>query len=94
MINILVFTKNNCGNCMPAKLFLDDVTPTLENVEFKYKNLDEMMPEVRQSTIDKYRLQSMPAIIFYRNGHEMARTSGPFVIDEFADCLEHARNAK
>ena len=94
MINVTIFTKNNCRNCAPVKLYLNDIAPTLENVEFKYENLDEMMPEVRESIIAKYRLQAVPALIFTRNGHEMARTTGITAIDDFLDCLEHARNAK
>jgi len=94
MINIIVFTQNGCRNCEPVKLYLNDITPTLENVEFKYVNLDEVLPEVKESYKAKHRLMAAPTILFFRNDHEMARTSGIGSIDEFLDCLQYAREAK
>jgi len=94
MIEIKVFTQNNCPKCGPVKLFLNDITPTLEGVEFKYINLDEVLPEIKESYKAKYRLMAAPTLIFERNGHEMARTTGITAIDEFLDCLQYAREAK
>ncbi|PGN53888.1 hypothetical protein CN978_29735 [Priestia megaterium] len=94
MINITVFTQNGCRNCEPVKLYLNDITPTLTGVEFKYINLDEVLPEIKESYKAKHRLMAAPTLIFERNGHEMARTTGITAIDDFLDCLEHARNAK
>lgn len=94
MIEIKVFTQNNCPKCGPVKLFLNDITPTLEGVDFRYINLDEVMPEVKESYKAKHRLMSTPTLIFERNGHEMARSSGMPAIESFDDCLEYARTAK
>jgi len=94
MINITVFSQNGCRNCEPVKLYLNDITPTLEGVEFKYINLDEVLPEVKESYKAKHRLMAAPTLIFERNGHEMARSSGIGSIDSFLDCLQYAREAK
>jgi glutaredoxin len=94
MIEIKVLTKNNCRYCGPTKLFLSEQETVLTNVNIEYTNIDTVLPEVRETIIDKYRMQQAPLIVFLRNGHEMARTSGPTAIEEFEDALEYARTAK
>jgi len=94
MIEILVFTQDGCRYCGPTKLFLSEQEAVLENVKFKYVHLSDMTEGARNTYKDKYRLMSAPTIIFFRNEHEMARTSGPTAIEEFEDALEYARTAK
>jgi len=94
MIDIKVFSKNGCRYCGPVLLFLSEKETELTNATITYTNIDELLPEVRSTVIAKYKIQSAPTIIFERNGHEMARSSGITSIESFEDCLQYAREAK
>jgi len=94
MIDIKVFSKNGCRYCGPVLLFLSEKETELTNATITYTNIDELLPEVRGTVIAKYKIQSAPTLIFERNGHEMARSSGITAIESFEDCLQYAREAK
>lgn len=94
MIDVIVFTQDGCRNCGPVKLFLSEKETEVENVSFQYINLSDMTEGARNTYKDKYRLMAAPTLIFERNGHEMARSSGITAIESFDDCLQYAREAK
>jgi thioredoxin 1 len=90
MITIKKFEKANCRPCAALDAYLnekdlDKLGVTLEKVDVTTLTDDELAA---------LKISSVPVLIFYRNGIEMARSVGLNAIDEFDDCLKQAKEGR
>jgi thioredoxin 1 len=90
MITIKKFEKANCRPCAALDAYLNDkdlnkLGVTLEKVDVTTLTDDELAA---------LKISSVPVLIFYRNGIEMARSVGLNAIDEFDDCLKQAKEGR
>jgi thioredoxin 1 len=90
MITIKKFEKPGCRPCAALDAYLNDkdldkLGVTLEKVDVTTLTDDELAA---------LKISSVPVLIFYRNGIEMARSVGLNAIDEFDDCLRQAKEGR
>jgi thioredoxin 1 len=90
MITIKKFEKANCRPCAALDAYLnekdlDKLGVTLEKVDVSTLTDDELAA---------LKISSVPVLVFYRNGIEMARAVGLNAIDEFDDCLRQAKEGR
>jgi thioredoxin 1 len=90
MITIKKFEKPGCRPCAALDAYLnekdlDKLGVTLEKVDVTTLTDDELAA---------LKISSVPVLIFYRNGIEMARSVGLNAIDEFDDCLRQAKEGR
>jgi thioredoxin 1 len=90
MITIKKFEKPGCRPCAVLDVYLnehdfDSLGVTLEKVD---------VTTLTDEELEALKLTSVPTLIFYRNGHEMARSVGLSAIEEFEDCLRQAKEGR
>ncbi|QOC56881.1 glutaredoxin [Bacillus phage Baseball_field] len=61
-MNIIMYTKNNCPNCMRAE-FMFSACPTPVNIE--KRNVDEN-EEYKTELVDKYKSSTLPTLVFLK----------------------------
>ena len=89
MITIKKFSRPGCRPCAALANYLGDIDlfvagATLENIDITEQ------PEV----IDKYNLNSVPVLVFERNGVEVGRIVGLAGTEEILEAIEHAKVVK
>jgi thioredoxin 1 len=86
MIEIIKFSRPGCVPCAAlanyfTEINLADLNATLTSIDIAD------YPEA----IDRYKLGSVPTLIFKRNGAEVHRIVGLRPVDELIDAIEHAK---
>jgi thioredoxin 1 len=86
MITIKKFSKPGCRPCTILANYLTEVDfdahgATLENIDISQQ----------PGAIDRYKLTSVPVLVFERNGVEVARLNGLVNPQEIIDTIEHAK---
>jgi thioredoxin 1 len=90
MITIKKFEKPGCRPCAVLDAYLNEkdiekLGVTIEKVDVTTLTDDELAA---------LKISSVPVLIFYRNGIEMARSVGLNAIDEFDDCLRQTKEGR
>jgi thiol:disulfide interchange protein len=90
MITIKKFEKPGCYPCRVLDTYLneydfDSLGVTLEKVDVTTLTDEELAA---------LKISSVPTLVFYRNGHEMARSVGLSAMEEFEDCLRQAKEGR
>jgi thioredoxin 1 len=90
MIVIKKFEKPNCRPCKVLDVYLNEYD--FDSLGVKLEKID--VTTLTDDEIEALKLTSVPTLIFYRNGHEMARLVGLKSMDEFEDCLRQAKEGR
>jgi thioredoxin-related protein len=100
IITIKKFSKNGCRPCQALSNFIGDIDlynagATLENINISDETTT-IGGEVLTSDqiIEKYKLSSVPTLVFERSGVEVHRITGLRPTEEIIDAIEHAKVAK
>ncbi|MDR7001608.1 thioredoxin family protein [Neobacillus niacini] len=86
MITIKKFSRPGCRPCTALANYLGDIDLFVAGVTLENVDITEH-PEV----IDKYNLNSVPVLAFFRNGVEVGRLVGLVGTEEILDAIEHAK---
>jgi thioredoxin 1 len=100
IITIKKFSRNGCRPCQALANFIGDVDlfnagATLENINIsdeKIKIGEEVFTS--EEVIYKFKLQSVPTLIFERSGVEVGRIVGLVGTEEIIEAIEFAKVAK
>jgi thioredoxin 1 len=90
MIVIKKFEKPGCRPCAVLDVYLNEHDFDSLGVKLEKVNVDDL-PD---GELERLNIRSVPTLIFYRNGHEMARSVGLSAIEEFEDCLRQAKEGR
>jgi thiol:disulfide interchange protein len=90
MITIKKFEKPGCYPCRVLDTYLNE--HDFDSLGVKLEKVD--VTTLTDDEIKALNLTSVPTLIFYRNGHEMARSVGLSAMDEFEDCLRQAKEGR
>ena len=71
-LQVLKFYGTWCQPCKMLSRTIEDIEPTLEGVTFYEVDVDEAEAEL----LDKYGIQSVPAMIFFNEGLQVGREIG------------------
>jgi thioredoxin 1 len=90
MITIKKFEKPGCRPCAVLDVYLNEYDFDSLGVKLEKVDVTTLTDEEREAL----KISSVPTLIFYRNGHEMARSVGLSAIEEFEDCLLQAKEGR
>jgi len=90
MITIKKFEKPNCYPCRVLDTYLNEYD--FDSLGVKLEKVD--VTTLTDEELEALKIKSVPTLIFYRNGHEMARLVGLKSMDEFEDCLRQAKEGR
>jgi thiol:disulfide interchange protein len=90
MIVIKKFEKPGCYPCRVLDTYLSE--HDFDSLGVKLEKVD--VTTLTDEELEALKLTSVPTLIFYRNGHEMARSVGLSAIEEFEDCLRQAKEGR
>jgi thiol:disulfide interchange protein len=90
MIVIKKFEKPNCYPCRVLDTYLSHYD--FDSLGVKLEKVD--VTTLTDEELAALKISSVPTLIFYRNGHEMARSVGLSAIEEFEDCLRQAKEGR
>jgi thioredoxin 1 len=88
-IVIKKFSKPSCNPCKILSVYLTEIDFTEHNA-----TLVEIDIEDQSEVIDQYKLNSVPVLVFERNGIEMARLTGLRPVEEIEEMIIYAKEAK
>jgi thioredoxin-related protein len=97
IITIKKFSKNGCRPCQALANFIGDIDlfnagATLENYNISDEKIRIGEEELTsEQVVDKYKLQSVPTLIFERSGVEVHRLVGLRPVEEIIDAIEYAK---
>jgi thioredoxin-related protein len=100
IITMKKFSKNGCRPCQALANFIGDIDlfnagATLENYNISDEKIVIDGKELTSDeVIEKYKLSSVPTLIFERSGVEVHRITGLRPTEEIIDAIEHAKVAK
>jgi thioredoxin 1 len=100
IITIKKFSRNGCRPCQALANFIGDIDlfnagATLENINISDEKIKIGGKEfTSEEVIEKYRLQSVPTLVFERNGVEVGRIVGLVGTEEIVEAIEFAKVAK
>jgi thioredoxin 1 len=100
IITMKKFSKNGCRPCQALANFIGDIDlfnagATLENYNISDEKIRIGEKEyTSDEVIEKYKLSSVPTLIFERSGVEVHRIIGLRPTEEIIDAIEHAKVAK
>jgi thioredoxin 1 len=97
IITIKKFSRNGCRPCQALANFIGDIDlvnagATLENINISDEQIkigEEVLPS--EEVVEKYKLQSVPTLIFERSGVEVGRIVGLVGTEEIIDAIEFAK---
>lgn len=88
----IVIKKFGKADCRPCKILANYLT------EINFEELDTELVEVdineNPEVVERYKLSSVPVLVFERNGMEIARLNGLIPPDEVKDVIEYAKYKK
>lgn len=90
MITIRKFEKPGCRPCKVLDVYLNEYDFDALGVKLEKVDVTTLTDE----ELEALKLTSVPTLIFYRNGHEMARLVGLKSMDEFEDCLRQTKEGR
>jgi len=90
MITIKKFEKPGCRPCAVLDVYLSE--HDFDSLGVKLEKVD--VTTLTDEELAALKISSVPTLIFYRNGHEMARSVGLSAIEEFEDCLRQAKEGR
>jgi thioredoxin 1 len=90
MIVIKKFEKPGCRPCAVLDVYLNEYD--FDSLGVKLEKVD--VTTLTDEELAALKISSVPTLIFYRNGHEMARSVGLSAIEEFEDCLRQAKEGR
>jgi thiol:disulfide interchange protein len=90
MITIKKFEKPGCRPCRVLDVYLSE--HDFDSLGVKLEKVD--VTTLTDEELEALKIRSVPTLIFYRNGHEMARSVGLSAIEEFEDCLRQAKEGR
>jgi thioredoxin 1 len=100
IITIKKFSKNGCRPCQALANFIGDVDlfnagATLENINISDEKIKIGGKDLTsEEVIENYKLQSVPTLLFERNGVEVGRIVGLVGTEEIIEAIEFAKVAK
>lgn len=83
--------RPNCQPCNAMSNYLKLLKPQITELGAAYSEHDVM---VERALLEKYEIQSVPVLIFERNGVEVARLNGLAAPEEIIDVLKHAKEVR
>lgn len=86
MIEIIKFSRPGCTPCAALSNYFTEI-----NLEALNATLTSIDIADYPEAIDRYKLGSVPTLIFKRNGAEVHRIVGLRPVDEIVDAIEHAK---
>jgi thioredoxin 1 len=86
MIEIKKFSRPGCRPCAILYNWISEI-----NLESHGAKLTEIDISEQPDAVDKYKLSSVPVLVFERNGLEVHRLVGLRPVDELIDAIEHAK---
>ena len=87
-ITIRKLSKQNCRPCAVLSYAMADISGQLTQANAVVTEHDI---EAELELIDKYGITGVPALIFERNGVEVARLNGMVSAAEILDAVEYAK---
>ncbi|MBR1779576.1 MAG: thioredoxin [Clostridia bacterium] len=85
-IPVLVdFYANWCGPCKMLRPILDEVAENEENVKIVSVNIDN-----ENRLAEKFRIMSIPCLILFKDGKEVAKTVGLKTKDEILNMMRES----
>lgn len=82
-IVIVDFWAPWCGPCRMLSPILDEIKLKNKDVEIIKVNVDD-----NEELTQRYNIQNVPTIIFYKDGKEMSRTNGLKTIEEIESIIK------
>ena len=83
-LQIFKFSAEWCGPCKMLAKTIDEIAPTLENVNFYEVDVDEAETDL----LEKYAIQSVPVMIFFNDGLQVDRVLGARGKSELLSLIE------
>jgi thioredoxin 1 len=90
-IIIRKLSRPNCRPCAAIANYLEEIAPQLAEQGATVTEHDVM---IERALLEKYEIQSVPVLVFERNGVEIARLNGLVGPDEILDTLQYAKEAR
>jgi thioredoxin 1 len=100
IITMKKFSKNGCRPCQALANFIGDIDlfnagASLENYNISDEKIVIGGKELTSDeVIKKYKLSSVPTLIFERNGLEVHRITGLVGTEEIEDAIKFAKEAR
>jgi thioredoxin 1 len=97
IITIKKFSRNGCRPCQALANFIGDIDlfnagATLVNINISDEQIkigEEVLTS--EEVVKKYKLQSVPTLVFERNGVEVGRIVGLVGTEEIVEAIEFAK---
>ena len=89
MITVIKFSRNGCRPCAILANYLSEVNFAEHDAELVSINISEE-PEA----VEKYNLNSVPTLVFERNGLEVTRMIGLHPADAVIDAIQFAKEVR
>jgi thioredoxin 1 len=89
LISIKKFSRPGCRPCSVLANYLTEIDFAKYDAELINVDIAEQ-PEA----VDKYKLTSVPVLVFERNGLEITRMIGLHPADAVIDAIEYAKEAR
>jgi thioredoxin 1 len=90
-IIIRKLSKPNCRPCAAISHYLKEIEQELAEGGAVVSEHDVM---VERALLEKYEIQSVPVLIFERNGVEVARLNGLVAPQEILDTMQYAKEVR
>lgn len=82
-VSVVDFYGTRCPACLSVHHLLETVSEDYEGVSLMKLNVDQNMGEA-----NKIGVRSVPTLIFFKDGKEMRRHTGPISRDKFNQHIE------
>jgi len=93
MITIKKYAKEVCPACRMVDAYLRSESDFIAEQNLTIETID-VMNDLTEDERDNLPFQSVPFMLFYRNGVQMAKSHGLAIPDEFRDCVQIAKESK
>ncbi|MGM0836010.1 MAG: thioredoxin domain-containing protein [Bacillota bacterium] len=93
MILVKKYSQEDCGPCKMVSAYLQSEKEFIEKENVTIEDID-VAKDLTKEERDALPYQSVPFLLFYRNGVLMTKSRGMSIPDEFRDCVKIAKEAR